>query len=83
MPRCGLGIEGDVPAAPRSSTTWWCSIPAAPNRASCTCVEEEARRRGACKLTLEVLTGNAPAMRAYARVKATARSGLRLGNLLH
>lgn len=31
------------------------------------CVEEEARRRGACKLTLEVLTGNAPAMRAYAR----------------
>ncbi|CAN5676877.1 GNAT family N-acetyltransferase [soil metagenome] len=31
------------------------------------CVEAEARRRGACKLTLEVLQGNEPAMRAYAR----------------
>lgn len=31
-------------------------------------VEEEARARGACKLTLEVLSGNAPAMRLYARV---------------
>jgi len=30
-------------------------------------VEEEARRRGACKLTLEVLQGNAPALRAYER----------------
>jgi GNAT superfamily N-acetyltransferase len=30
-------------------------------------VEEEARRRGACKLTLEVLSGNARAMKAYAR----------------
>ncbi|MGJ7499138.1 GNAT family N-acetyltransferase [Variovorax sp. ZT5P49] len=30
-------------------------------------VEQEARRRGACKLTLEVLSGNAPAMRAYER----------------
>ncbi|MDI3380780.1 GNAT family N-acetyltransferase [Xenophilus aerolatus] len=30
-------------------------------------VEEEARRRGACKLTLEVLSGNRPALRAYAR----------------
>lgn len=30
-------------------------------------VEAEARRRGACKLTLEVLSGNAPALRAYAR----------------
>lgn len=30
-------------------------------------VEEEARRRGACKLTLEVLSGNAPALRAYER----------------
>lgn len=30
-------------------------------------VEEEAIRRGACKLTLEVLQGNAPALRAYAR----------------
>lgn len=28
-------------------------------------VEEEARRRGACKLTLEVLSGNAPALKAY------------------
>ena len=30
-------------------------------------VEEEARKRGACKLTLEVLSGNAPALRAYER----------------
>lgn len=30
-------------------------------------VEQEARRRGACKLTLEVLSGNAPAVRAYER----------------
>ena len=30
-------------------------------------VEDEARRRGACKLTLEVLSGNAPALRAYER----------------
>ena len=30
-------------------------------------VEEEARRRGACKLTLEVLSGNAPALRSYER----------------
>lgn len=30
-------------------------------------VEAEARRRGACKLTLEVLSGNAPALRAYER----------------
>ncbi|MDP9898985.1 GNAT family N-acetyltransferase [Variovorax ginsengisoli] len=30
-------------------------------------VEEEARRRGACKLTLEVLQGNLPARRAYER----------------
>lgn len=30
-------------------------------------VEAEARRRGACKLTLEVLAGNAPALRAYER----------------
>ena len=30
-------------------------------------VEQEARRRGACKLTLEVLSGNAPALRAYER----------------
>ena len=30
-------------------------------------VEEEARRRGACKLTLEVLEGNQPAMRLYQR----------------
>lgn len=30
-------------------------------------VEEEARRRGACKLTLEVLSGNRPALRAYER----------------
>ncbi|RYF76759.1 MAG: GNAT family N-acetyltransferase [Comamonadaceae bacterium] len=32
------------------------------------CVEQEARRRGACKLTLEVLQGNLPALRAYERV---------------
>jgi len=31
------------------------------------CVETEARRRGACKLTLEVLSGNASAIRAYER----------------
>ena len=30
-------------------------------------VETIARERGACKLTLEVLAGNAPAQRAYAR----------------
>jgi len=30
-------------------------------------VEAEARRRGACKLTLEVLSGNAAALKAYAR----------------
>ncbi len=30
-------------------------------------VEQEARRRGACKLTLEVLSGNADALRAYER----------------
>ena len=30
-------------------------------------VEQEARRRGACKLTLEVLSGNAPALKAYER----------------
>lgn len=30
-------------------------------------VEEEARARGACKLTLEVLSGNHSALRAYAR----------------
>ncbi len=30
-------------------------------------VEEEAVARGACKLTLEVLQGNAPALRAYER----------------
>lgn len=30
-------------------------------------VEDEARRRGACKLTLEVLSGNRPALRAYER----------------
>ncbi|KAB2906670.1 MAG: GNAT family N-acetyltransferase [Burkholderiaceae bacterium] len=30
-------------------------------------VEELARQRGACKLTLEVLQGNAPALRAYER----------------
>jgi ribosomal protein S18 acetylase RimI-like enzyme len=29
--------------------------------------ETEARRRGACKLTLEVLDGNRPAMRLYGR----------------
>lgn len=31
------------------------------------CVEQEARRRTACKLTLEVLQGNLPALRAYER----------------
>lgn len=31
------------------------------------CVEQEALARGACKLTLEVLQGNAPALRAYER----------------
>lgn len=31
------------------------------------CVEVEARARGACKLTLEVLSNNEPALRAYAR----------------
>lgn len=31
-------------------------------------VETMARERGACKLTLEVLSGNTPAMRLYARV---------------
>lgn len=30
-------------------------------------VEDEARRRGACKLTLEVLQGNTPAQALYAR----------------
>jgi len=30
-------------------------------------VEDEARRRGACKLTLEVLSGNTSALRAYER----------------
>jgi len=30
-------------------------------------VEEEARKRGACKLTLEVLSGNASALRSYER----------------
>ena len=30
-------------------------------------VEAIARQRGACKLTLEVLQGNAPALRAYER----------------
>ena len=30
-------------------------------------VEQEARKRGACKLTLEVLPGNAPALRSYER----------------
>ncbi len=30
-------------------------------------VEEEARRRGACKLTLEVLSGNPSALKAYER----------------
>lgn len=30
-------------------------------------VEQEARRRGACKLTLEVLSGNPSALRAYER----------------
>lgn len=31
-------------------------------------VERMARERGACKLTLEVLSGNAPAMRLYQRI---------------
>ena len=31
------------------------------------CVEGEARARDACKLTLEVLSGNQPALRAYQR----------------
>lgn len=31
-------------------------------------VEQEARRRGACKLTLEVLSGNRPAIRLYERI---------------
>ena len=31
------------------------------------CVEQEARARGACKLTLEVLSANHSALRAYAR----------------
>ena len=31
-------------------------------------VEAIARERGACKLTLEVLQGNAPAIRLYERV---------------
>jgi len=31
-------------------------------------VEQLARERGACKLTLEVLSGNQPAQRLYARV---------------
>jgi len=31
------------------------------------CVEQEARARGACKLTLEVLSGNSSAIRAYER----------------
>ncbi len=31
------------------------------------CVEVEARARSACKLTLEVLSGNQPALRAYQR----------------
>ncbi len=30
-------------------------------------VEQEARRRGACKLTLEVLSNNKPALRTYER----------------
>lgn len=30
-------------------------------------VEEEAHKRGACKLTLEVLSNNVPAVRAYER----------------
>ncbi len=30
-------------------------------------VEATARQRGACKLTLEVLQGNAPALRTYTR----------------
>ena len=36
-------------------------------RAMLALVEQEARRRGACKLTLEVLDGNQPAMRLYQR----------------
>jgi len=35
-------------------------------------VEQVARQRGACKLTLEVLSGNASAMRLYDRVGFTA-----------
>lgn len=31
-------------------------------------VEDLARERGACKLTLEVLSGNAPALRLYERI---------------
>ena len=31
-------------------------------------VERMARDRGACKLTLEVLSGNAPAWRLYQRI---------------
>ncbi|MGN6501063.1 MAG: GNAT family N-acetyltransferase [Tsuneonella sp.] len=38
-------------------------------------VEAEARRRGACKLTLEVLGGNAPAIALYAS-EGFARYGL-------
>lgn len=34
-------------------------------RAMLVVVEIEARRRGACKLTLEVLSGNRPALRTY------------------
>jgi GNAT superfamily N-acetyltransferase len=30
-------------------------------------VEQEARARGACKLTMEVLSGNGPALRSYER----------------
>jgi len=33
-----------------------------------TLVEQLARQRGACKLTLEVLSGNAPATRLYRRI---------------
>ena len=36
-------------------------------RALLDAVEREARARGACKVTLEVLEGNAPARRAYER----------------
>ncbi|MGN6277655.1 MAG: GNAT family N-acetyltransferase, partial [Sphingomonas sp.] len=35
-------------------------------RALLAAVEQEAKRRGACKLTLEVLGGNAPAIALYA-----------------